>query len=75
MKIKRIGKKQLLTMLKENYYIQYNEWFVLNAGYKVIDINKNIVGFITFDLFCDLFQNKLIKAIAGGYGSTIYDLI
>jgi hypothetical protein len=74
MKQKRYGKQATLAALKNGFYIAYYEWFTLNAGYKIIDKDRNIVGFITFDLWVNLLQENVITAYVTEYSSTIYGI-
>lgn len=71
--MKRYGEKAVREHLANGGRIQYNEWFTLNAGYKVIDDNDEIIGFMTCDLFAKLHNEKVIKACYNGYAYTNYN--
>lgn len=75
MKLKRYGEKEVKEALKNGYYIAFYEWFTLNAGYKVIDKNRNVVGYITFDLWLKLKKADYITAYVTEYSQTIYGLV
>ena len=73
--MKRYGKKAVEKALKDGYYIAYFEWFTLNAGYKVIDKDRNIIGYITFDLFAKLKNDDIITAYVNEFACTVYGLV
>ena len=73
--MKRYGKKATIEALKNGYYIAYFEWFTLNAGYKIIDKERNIIGYITFDLWVNLLNQDIITSYVKQYDHTVYGLV
>lgn len=74
MKQKRFGEIATIEALRNGYKIRYNERYTLNAGYKIIDNNGEIVGYITQDLFTKLYQNRMIRRHKIDYHYTDYIL-
>lgn len=74
MKLKRYGKKAMIEALKNGYYICFYEWFTLNAGYKVINKDRDIIGYITFDLWLKLKQENIITTYVKEYSTEIFGL-
>lgn len=74
MKMKRYGEKATLEALKNGFYIAYFEWFTINSGYKIIDRDRNIVGFITFDLWAKLIQKRIITSYVKEYSNEVFGL-
>lgn len=73
--MKRYGKQKTIEALKNGYYIAFYDWFMLNGGYKIIDRDRNIIGYMTFDLWLDLKRNDIITTYVKEYSIEIYGLV
>lgn len=71
-KLKRYSKKAIQEALNNGYYIIFYDFFTSNAGYKVVDVNNKIVGYITFDLFLKLVNENIITILKKDYSSITY---
>ena len=46
--MKRFSRKEVVTgLIDKGYKLRYNDWFTLNAGWKVEDSESNILGYVT----------------------------
>lgn len=73
--MKRYGEKATIEALKNGYYIAYFEWFTNNSGYKIIDKDRNIIGFVTFDLWAKLIQKDIITSYVKEYSHEVFGLV
>lgn len=73
--MKRYGKKEVLNYLKEEWtQIRFYDYVMTNhGGYKVLDTEDNIIGYITYDLFYDLLKNGYIIRVSRGWACESYE--
>lgn len=46
--MKRLSRREVVEGIQDKgYVLRYNEWFTLNAGWKVEDSERNIIGYVT----------------------------
>ena len=72
--MKRYGKENTLEALKNGCVIGDYAHYMLYAGFKVVNSDYDVIGFITFDLFCSLIRQGIITISFRDYGVTYYEL-
>ena len=46
--MKRFSRRAVIEGLQDQTMVlRYNDWFILNAGWKVEDVHGNILGYVT----------------------------
>lgn len=46
--MKRLSRREVVEGIQDKgYVLKYNDWFTLNAGWRVEDSERNIIGYVT----------------------------
>lgn len=73
MRLKRFGIVELKNTMRSGCQLEFNEWFTLNAGWRVISTADEIIGYVTCDCAYKAIK-ELNPAKSNGYAYTRYFL-
>lgn len=61
--MKRCGEAETRKVLKDGGFIEFRVWYLMEAGYRLYDVNNNKIGYITVNLFFKLFEDDTITRV------------